>query len=50
MKTKHHEENKRIQNDTASDKDQLMEKIKKLNEEHRVGVAELKVKFVSSRQ
>jgi predicted transposase YbfD/YdcC len=29
MKTKHREEKKRIRNDTASDKDQLMKKIKK---------------------
>jgi hypothetical protein len=42
MKTKQREEKKRIRNDTASDKDQLMEKIKKLNKEHIVGVPELK--------
>jgi hypothetical protein len=42
MKTKHHEEKKRIRNDMASDNDQLMKKITKLDEEHRAGVAELK--------
>jgi hypothetical protein len=42
MKTKHREEKKRIRNDMASDKDQLMKKIKKIHEEHIAGVTELK--------
>jgi hypothetical protein len=42
MKTKHGEEKKRIRNDTASDKDQLMKKIKTINKEHRAGVTEHK--------
>jgi hypothetical protein len=42
MKTKHLEEKKRIRNDTASDKDKHMKKIKKINEEHRAGINELK--------
>jgi hypothetical protein len=37
-------------NDTASDKDKLMKKIKKIHEEHRAGVNELKkVKSETSR-
>jgi hypothetical protein len=44
MKTEHREEKKRIRNDTASDKDQLMKKIKNsLNGEHRAGVAQLNI-------
>jgi hypothetical protein len=42
MKTKHLEEKKRIRNDTASDKDNHMKRIKRINEEHRAGINELK--------